>query len=58
MTPDPTAIALPPELRPTDGRFGAGPSKVRPDAVTALAARAHDFLGTSLFNGIRNIVMK
>ena len=47
MTPDPTAIALPPELRPTDGRFGAGPSKVRPDAVTALAASAHDFLGTS-----------
>src|SRR5215218_5237217 len=29
---------LPPELRPSDGRFGSGPSKVRQEAVDALAA--------------------
>ena len=44
---DPTSIVLPPELRPSDGRFGAGPSKVRIDAVHALAQRAGDYLGTS-----------
>jgi phosphoserine aminotransferase len=44
---DPTAVALPPELRPGDGRFGSGPSKVRVEAVRALAARAGDYLGTS-----------
>ncbi len=44
---DPTSIVLPPELRPSDGRFGAGPSKVRIDAVDALAQRAGDYLGTS-----------
>jgi phosphoserine aminotransferase len=38
---------LPPELRPGDGRFGSGPSKVRQEAVTALAAAAPTFLGTS-----------
>ncbi len=44
---DPTSIVVPPELRPSDGRFGAGPSKVRIDAVNALARRAGDYLGTS-----------
>ena len=44
---DPTTIVLPPELRPRDGRFGAGPSKVRVEAVEALASRAKDYLGTS-----------
>jgi phosphoserine aminotransferase len=38
---------LPGELRPGDGRFGSGPSKVRQEAVTALAATAPTFLGTS-----------
>jgi len=38
---------LPPELRPSDGRFGSGPSKVRQEAVDALAAAAPTFLGTS-----------
>ena len=38
---------LPPELRPGDGRFGSGPSKVRQEAVVALAAAAPTFLGTS-----------
>jgi phosphoserine aminotransferase len=40
-------ITLPPELRPSDGRFGSGPSKVRGEAVAALAAAAPDYLGTS-----------
>ena len=40
-------IVLPPELRPSDGRFGSGPSKVRNEAVAALAAAAPQYLGTS-----------
>ncbi|MBV8161867.1 MAG: phosphoserine transaminase [Acidimicrobiia bacterium] len=40
-------IELPPELRPSDGRFGSGPSKVRQEAVAALAAAAPTYLGTS-----------
>jgi phosphoserine aminotransferase len=40
-------IVLPAELRPADGRFGCGPSKVRPEAVAALAASGTEFLGTS-----------
>ena len=47
MTIAADSIVLPPELLPSDGRFGSGPSKVRPDAVQALAARATDYLGTS-----------
>src|SRR5215211_3674220 len=42
-----TAPMLPAELRPGDGRFGSGPSKVRQEAVAALAAAAPAFLGTS-----------
>ncbi len=38
---------LPPELRPVDGRFGSGPSKVRPEAIAHLAAAAPQLLGTS-----------
>jgi phosphoserine aminotransferase len=40
-------IELPRALRPGDGRFGSGPSKVRDDAVQALAEAAHGYLGTS-----------
>ena len=47
MPSDPTSVVLPPELLPSDGRFGSGPSKVRVAAVQALAARAEDYLGTS-----------
>ena len=43
----PTDITLPADLTPWDGRFGAGPSKVRQEQVTALAARWQDVLGTS-----------
>jgi phosphoserine aminotransferase len=45
--PVPEEITLPDELRPSDGRFGSGPSKVRPEAVARLAAAAEGFLGTS-----------
>jgi phosphoserine aminotransferase len=37
---------IPAELKPTDGRFGCGPSKVRPEALARLAERA-DVMGTS-----------
>ncbi len=43
-TPD---IAIPANLLPADGRFGSGPSKVRSEAVEALASDAGHFLGTS-----------
>ncbi|MDQ1245937.1 MAG: phosphoserine aminotransferase [Actinomycetota bacterium] len=40
-------LTLPADLKPSDGRFGAGPSKVRPEQVAALAAAAPTYLGTS-----------
>ncbi len=40
-------ITIPSDLLPADGRFCSGPSKVRPEAVQALADRAHDYMGTS-----------
>jgi phosphoserine aminotransferase len=40
-------IAIPAELLPRDGRFGSGPSKVRPEEVEALAASGTTYLGTS-----------
>ena len=42
----PTGIVIPTELRPADGRFGSGPSKVRAEAVAALAATGSGYLGT------------
>jgi phosphoserine aminotransferase len=43
----PDSIVLPADLLPADGRFGSGPSKVRPEAVAALAATGTSYLGTS-----------
>lgn len=40
-------IVIPEELLPADGRFGCGPSKVRPAQVDALAAAGARLLGTS-----------
>ena len=40
-------LKLPRALLPSDGRFGSGPSKVRDEAVAALAGAAHGYLGTS-----------
>jgi phosphoserine aminotransferase len=42
-----TDIVIPDSLRPRDGRFGSGPTKVRPEAVAALAATGREYLGTS-----------
>ena len=42
-----TTLTIPRELLPGDGRFGCGPAKVRPDAVSALAATGTALLGTS-----------
>ena len=41
------AIVIPADLKPADGRFGAGPSKVRPEQVDALSAVSTTYLGTS-----------
>jgi phosphoserine aminotransferase len=44
---DPTSLSIPANLHPSDGRFGAGPSKVRPAQVEALSRVATTYLGTS-----------
>jgi len=40
-------IQIPTGLLPSDGRFGSGPSKVRPDQVAGLLSVADTYLGTS-----------
>jgi phosphoserine aminotransferase len=40
-------IRIPQDIKPVDGRFGCGPSKVRPAAVDALHDAAPAYLGTS-----------
>jgi phosphoserine aminotransferase len=40
-------IRIPTDIKPADGRFGAGPSKVRTQALDALAATGTSLLGTS-----------
>ena len=40
------ALQIPADLKPGDGRFGCGPSKVRPEALAGLATR-NDLMGTS-----------
>ena len=40
-------IEIPRDLLPADGRFGCGPSKVRPEQVAALAGPGAALLGTS-----------
>jgi phosphoserine aminotransferase len=50
-------IRIPADLLPADGRFGSGPSKVRPEAVAALAEAAPRYLGTSHRQaGVRSVV--
>jgi len=50
-------IQIPADLLPADGRFGCGPSKVRPAAVEALAATGRSYLGTSHRQaGVRSVV--
>src|SRR5690606_18910116 len=40
-------IQIPADLLPADGRFGCGPSKVRPEQLKALADSGSAYLGTS-----------
>ncbi len=42
-----TQLTIPTELRPADGRFGCGPSKVRPEALARLASEGAALMGTS-----------
>ena len=44
---DPKSIEIPRDLLPADGRFGCGPSKVRPEQALALAQANQRLLGTS-----------
>jgi phosphoserine aminotransferase len=44
---DPRSIVLPDSIKPADGRFGCGPSKVRPAQIDALVAAASSVIGTS-----------
>ena len=43
---EPPTAQIPAELKPADGRFGCGPSKVRPEALAALAEQSA-LMGTS-----------
>ncbi len=54
---DPRDISIPDSLLPADGRFGCGPSKIRPEAVRALADVGQSYLGTShRQEGVRAVV--
>ena len=43
----PDTPKIPADLLPRDGRFGSGPSKIRPEQIAALSADASTYLGTS-----------
>jgi phosphoserine aminotransferase len=51
MTPstsaEQTQLTIPPELKPADGRFGCGPSKVRPEVLARLHEEGSAVMGTS-----------
>ena len=56
---DPRDIVIPADLRPSDGRFGSGPSKVPAEAVAALEKEAARYLGTShRQRGVRSVVAR
>ena len=42
-----TEIIIPSALKPRDGRFGCGPSKIRPEALAGLVESGTSILGTS-----------
>jgi phosphoserine aminotransferase len=44
---DTTQPVIPADLKPGDGRFGCGPSKVRPEAIARLASDGAAVMGTS-----------
>jgi phosphoserine aminotransferase len=47
MTGSQTSLKIPDELKPTDGRFGSGPSRVRPAQLANLAGPGAAIMGTS-----------
>ena len=47
MAQIPTALQIPDELKPADGRFGSGPSRIRPEQLEHLAGAGAAVLGTS-----------
>jgi phosphoserine aminotransferase len=59
-TPKPSSsLAIPAHLRPSDGRFGSGPTKVRPEQLRALAATGTSYMGTShRQDGVRSVVKR
>ena len=42
-----TALQIPAAIKPADGRFGCGPSKVRPEQLAHLAGAGSALMGTS-----------
>ncbi len=42
-----TQVVIPDQLKPHDGRFGSGPSRLRPEQLQALAASGSSVMGTS-----------
>jgi phosphoserine aminotransferase len=53
------SLAIPVHLRPKDGRFGSGPTKIRPEQLAALAATGATYLGTShRQDGVRSVVKR
>jgi phosphoserine aminotransferase len=46
MSTTDTIVTIPADLKPADGRFGCGPSKVRPEALARLAEQSQ-LMGTS-----------
>src|SRR4051812_15272278 len=47
MTTSAAPLTIPEELKPADGRFGCGPSKVRPEQLARLAGEDAHLMGTS-----------
>ncbi len=47
MTKSGTVLQIPDELKPADGRFGSGPSRIRPEQLGRLAQEGVGVMGTS-----------
>ncbi|MBV9942696.1 MAG: phosphoserine transaminase [Solirubrobacterales bacterium] len=47
MSQTATLLHIPESLKPADGRFGSGPSRVRPEQLARLAAEGATIMGTS-----------
>src|SRR3954454_4564371 len=53
------ALTIPPDLKPQDGRFGCGPSKVRPEQLRHLADHGVELMGTSHRQApVKNVVKR